>query len=115
MVRKIIVSFMAIFFVVVFSGLSLADGPDGNKRKGKYTYRGVYKKCAKRGEVKEKRPFINPSDKTMAQWQRVFEKKEFDEFKCKQEWDALSEADLLDIYTYLYSGAADSPTPAKCK
>ena len=115
MTRKIIISLMAIFFVMVFSGLSTADGPEGNKRKGKYTYRAVYKQCAKRGEVKEKKPSINPSDKTMEQWKRVFDKKAFDVFKCKEEWDALSEADLLDIYTYLYNGATDSPTPAKCK
>ena len=113
--KKLIVLAIAILFV--FSGASVlfAQGPDGNKRKGKYTYRTVYKSCAARGEVESKTPFISPSDKTMAQWERIFEKKKFDFFKCSTEWGNLSEEDMNDIYTYLYNYAADSPTPAKCK
>ena len=52
---------------------------------------------------------------TQAQWTRLFEKKDFEDFGCKPEWEALSEKDLTDIYTYLHDHAADSPTPAKCK
>jgi hypothetical protein len=51
----------------------------------------------------------------MAQWKRLFEKKDFEEFLCKEEWSQLSEGDIADIYAYLYKHAADSPTPAKCK
>ena len=29
--------------------------------------------------------------------------------------EAVEDAELLNIYTYLYEYAADSPTPAKCK
>ena len=115
MKHRFIISIMAVFLVAVFTGVSLAAGPNGNARKGKYTYRKIYKKCAARGEIKARRPFISPSDKTMSQWKRIFETKAFDEFKCKKEWNALSDADRLDIYTYLYKHAADSPTPAKCK
>jgi len=112
---KLIVSMMAMIFVLVTAGIGVAEGPDGNDRKGKYTYRSVYKACAKRGEVDSRTPIISPSDKTMAQWKRLFEKKEFEDFKCQQEWNNLSDEDVLDIYTYLYKHAADSPTPAKCK
>ena len=56
-----------------------------------------------------------PDTKTQAQWTRVFEKKDFDQFGCQEEWSALSEGDLSDIYAYLHDHAADSPTPAKCK
>jgi hypothetical protein len=84
----------------------------GNKRKGKYTYRKVYKACMARGEVDAPKPVVNPDAQTQARWTEIFEEKDFTQFKCKPEWDALSEKALLDIYTYLYSYAADSPTPA---
>ena len=86
----------------------------GNDRKGKYTYRKVYTACHARGEVDSPKPPISPDAKTMAQWEEVFTTKAFDEFGCKTEWEALSEADLSDIFSYLYKHAADSPTPAKC-
>ena len=112
--KKLIVMVTVLMFVVSSVGLVFA-GPDGNKRKGKYTYRKVYKACMARGEVDSPKPIVNPDAKTQAQWTRTFEKKDFAIFKCKPEWDALGEKELLDIYTYLWSFAADSPTPAKCK
>ena len=112
--KKIILLLTVLAFAFTSIGpLFAAD--KGNKRKGKYTYRKVYKACQARGEVDSPKPIINPDAKAQAQWTVTFEKKDFTQFKCKQEWDALSEKDLLDIYTYLYSFAADSPTPAKCK
>ncbi len=113
--NKFISFVVVVLFIISGATLLFAQGPDGNKRKGKYTYRSVYKACAARGEVESKTPFINPSDKTMAQWKRVFEKKKFGIFKCSDEFNNLSETDVQDIYTYLYNYAADSPTPAKCK
>jgi hypothetical protein len=113
--EKLIGLVMVVMFVLSGTTSLFAQGPDGNKRKGKYTYRNVYKACAKRGAVESKTPFISPSDKTMGQWKRVFEKKKFDIFKCSEEFNNLSETDVLYIYTYLYNFAADSPTPAKCK
>lgn len=108
---------LAVAVIVVLTGAALvfAQGPDGNKRKGKYTYKSVYKACAKRGEVPSKTPIVSPGDKTMAQWERIFEKKKFDIFKCSTEWNSLSAEEMNDIYSYLYNYAADSPTPAKCK
>ncbi len=119
MCKKIGVSMLAILFILGFITVSFAadNGPGGNKRKGKYTYRKVYTACFERSEseVSEAKPPINPSDKTMAQWKQVFETKDFSEFKCAPEWDALSDEDLLDIYSYLYGYAADSSSPATCK
>ncbi len=115
MKRNFILIITALFFLAATAAASLASGPDGNKRKGKYTYRKVYKSCFERGEMAMKKPFINPSDKTMAQWKRFFDKKDYSEFKCSPEWSELSDAEILDIYSYLYNYAADSPTPAKCK
>ena len=116
MTRKILFLTMAVFLLVVWTGIGFAgDMSGGNERKGQYTYRKVFNECYKRGEIASSLPAISPSDKTMAQWERIFEKKKFDGFKCAEEWNKLSEQDLLDIYAYLHGHAADSPTPAKCK
>ena len=34
----------------------------------------------------------------MAQWDRMFTKKDFEDFKCTEEWSKLSEKELQDIY-----------------
>ena len=87
----------------------------GNKRKGKYTYRKVYKACHERGAVESAKPALNPDAKTQAEWTEMFENKNFTEFGCEEEFQALAQDDLVDIYTYLHAHAADSPTPLKCK
>ncbi|MDM8538939.1 cytochrome c family protein, partial [Desulfobacterales bacterium HSG17] len=69
----------------------------------------------KRGEVDSPKPPVSPDQKTQAQWKIMFDKKDFEEFGCKEEWDALPEKDLLDIFAYLHGHASDSPSPAKCK
>ena len=114
MKRKTLVSVLAIFLALCFvaSGFAMEKG---NKRKGKYTYRKVYKSCYQRGEVNSLKPPVNPDSKTQAQWEQLFDNRQFGEFGCKEEWAKLSDKDITDIYTYLHSFAADSPTPAKCK
>ncbi|NNF98398.1 MAG: cytochrome c family protein [Desulfobacteraceae bacterium] len=87
----------------------------GNKRKGKYLYRKVYKACNERGEVESPKPSLNPDAKTQGEWKDIFENELFTEFGCTEEWEALSDQALLDIFTYLHDHAADSPTPLKCK
>ncbi|MBU1055312.1 MAG: cytochrome c family protein [Proteobacteria bacterium] len=114
MLKKVVLTLMVIGFVFTSIGIGFA-GEDGNSRKGKYTYRNVYKACSKRGEIDSPKPLLSPDSKTQAQWKRTFEKKDFDQFKCSEEWSKLSEKDLNDIYSYLYEHAADSPSPAKCK
>ena len=114
MIRKVILTIMA--FVFVFSTIGVGFALDkGNKRKGKYTYRKVYKACLERGEVESKTPSISPADKTQAEWTSLFESKDFSQFACRDDWAKLSEKEVTDIYTYMYEHAADSPTPAKCK
>ena len=109
---------ISMVIVVLFLCVSLSyaqGGPDGNDRKGKYTYKKVYKKCAKRGGVKSIVPINSPGDKTMKEWKRIFVEKDFGCFECSEEWDALSDKDKNNIYAYLYKYAKDSPTPAKCQ
>jgi hypothetical protein len=114
MFKKTIITITALIFLFSTVGITFAM-EKGNDRKGKYTYRKVYKACMERGEVQSEKPPISPDAKTQAQWTRAFEKKDFEDFGCKAEWDALSESDIADIYAYLHDHAADSPTPAKCK
>ncbi|GAB6908313.1 Cytochrome c family protein [Desulfosarcina cetonica] len=114
MFKKGLFSVTVLIFLISAIGTCFALDM-GNDRKGKYTYRKVYKACNARGEVDSAKPPISPDAKTQAQWTRAFEKKDFADFGCKAEWDALSADELADIYAYLYSHAADSPSPAKCK
>jgi hypothetical protein len=112
--KKIVLAVTVLAFVFTSLAPVLA-GPDGNKRKGKYTYRKVYKACHQRGEVDIAKPTLNPDAKTQAEWEAMFDGKAFDEFGCQEEWSQLSETEITDIYTYLHAHASDSPTPAKCK
>ena len=112
--KRFFIGLVAVMLVFVFAGASAAL-EKGNKRKGKYTYRKVYKACMQSGEVDSPRPPISPDKKTRAQWTRVFEKQDFAQFGCQQEWEKLTEEQLADIYGYLWEYAADSPSPAKCK
>ncbi|MFZ5572364.1 MAG: cytochrome c family protein [Thermodesulfobacteriota bacterium] len=114
MTKKILVTILSGWLAVAFIGTAIA-AEGGNERKGKYTYRKVYKACFERGAVESEKPPISPDAKTQAQWDRVFKKKNFEEFGCADEWNKLSEAELQDIQAYLHAHAADSPSPAKCK
>ena len=114
MMRKALIAALTLLIGVSFIGLSIAAEP-GNKRKGKYTYRKVYKACYERGAVEAPKPIVNPDAHTQAEWTQIFEQKQFDEFGCNDEWGKLNETQLMDIYSYLHAHAFDSPTPAKCK
>ena len=114
MIKKVLLTLITIVFMFSTVGVCFALDK-GNKRKGKYTYRKVYKACFERGEVDSKTPPISPADKTMAEWTTLFESKDYKQFGCQEEWDKLSDQAVTDIYTYMHDHAADSPTPAKCK
>ncbi len=113
--RKLILIIVAALFAIVSVAPAFAF-EKGNERKGKYTYRKVYQACNDRGAIESAKPAVNPDDKTQSQWTRIFEKSDFaGTFGCEEEWKALSQDDLADIYAYLHDHAADSPSPAKCK
>lgn len=114
MIRKTFVLLLTVLLTAAWAGSALSMEL-GNKRKGKYTYRKVYQACFERGEVETKTPFLSPADKTMAEWEAIYTGKDYSMFKCADEWQALSDEDRLDIFSYLYSFGSDSPTPAKCK
>jgi hypothetical protein len=112
--KKFWIGLASIAFLLTFMGSALAEG-GGDARKGKYAYRNLYKVCNERGGIESAKPPIGPDSKTQAQWTKVFETKDFEQFGCKEEWDKLSEQELADIFSYLHDHAADSPAPAKCK
>ena len=114
MIRRMILSAMAAMFVLTVVGSALAMG-QGNKRKGKYTYRKVYKACHARGAVDTAKPPLNPDAHTQAEWEALFDNHNFNAFGCDAEWGQLSDVEVTDIFTYLYAHGSDSPTPAKCK
>ena len=114
MMRRIILSLIAAMFVLTSVGSALAM-EQGNKRKGKYTYRKVYKACHERGAVETAKPPLNPDAHTQAEWEALFDNRDFGKFGCQDEWGQLSDAQVTDIFTYLHAHASDSPTPLKCK
>ena len=77
--KKTMISVLAVLLTLSFIGSALAI-ERGNKRKGKYTYRKVYKACFERGAVASQKPPISPDTKTQAQWTRTFEKADFEQF-----------------------------------
>jgi len=116
MCKKIIIMFTAVLFILVSNAMIFAaEGPGGNDRKGKYTYRKVYKSCSEAGRVESATPKISPANKTMAEWKAIFDAKNFSEFGCNENWASLSDEEILDIYSYFYGHASDSPSPATCK
>lgn len=113
--KKIVSLLTVALFVVSTMASSFAMEESGNFRKGKYKYRKMAKMAMEAGKSETKKPNLDPSSKTRAQWERLFDKKDYSEFSNPSDWEKLSEDDLLNIYAYLYKYAADSPTPAKCK
>ncbi len=114
MIKRTLIILMSLFLTLAFTSAAFAE-LNGNERKGKYSYRKIYKSCHERGAVDTKKPPVNPDAKTRAQWERVYNKKDFSEMGCAEEWSKLSDEEILNILTYLQTYAADSPTPAKCK
>lgn len=127
--KKIISVILATLMTVAWLGVAYALD-EGNKRKGKYTYRKVYKACMERGEVDSQKPPVNPADRKQEEWKTIFSKlvdnksndqpldaenEMFKEFGCMEEWSQLTDENINDIYAYLYNHASDSPTPATCK
>lgn len=105
---------MAVVPMLVGAGLAVelsgyTPDLDGNDRKGQYLYRKYCRESCHSGENGKER---SPMDLTMAEWKSIAEKAA--SLPCAKDWnEAMTEKDLNDIFTYLHSGAKDSPTPTK--
>ena len=89
MKRKLITTILAVFLSISFIGASLAM-ETGNKRKGKYTYRKVYKACFERGEVSAAKPTLNPDAHSQAGLQCLH----FGVLQARKGW--LTRADVIN-------------------
>ncbi|MCP3871553.1 MAG: cytochrome c [Desulfobacteraceae bacterium] len=109
MTKKLGVAAIIMVFMVVTIGVAMAEGK-GNARKGKYLFRKSCRTChIEDGSAKD----LSPVSKTQADWQIIFDNTS--KLQCKEEWEKLSEKDILDIHAHLWGHAFDSPSPAKCK
>jgi mono/diheme cytochrome c family protein len=108
--RKPIFILFTILFSLCFLGLSVA-GNKGNSRKGKYLFRKNCRVCHRPGGKAEE---LGPIQKQTEEWESIFAPDKYKEFKCKSEWEKLSEQDLLDMLQYLSDGASDSKVPRGC-
>ena len=84
--KTIVTSILIMFILGSFSAIFASQGPDGNKRKGKYTYRKVYKACMEAGQTDSASPKLSPSNKKQTEWKEIFDSRNFSEFGCQAEW-----------------------------
>ena len=111
MAKKVLLTILTIIMALSFVSVNFA-APEGNKRKGKYLFRKSCRSCHQDGgSAKE----LSPISKTQAEWEQVFSNNGYAKLACQAEWEKQSDKDLLDIYTYMYKHAFDSPSPLKCK
>ena len=127
--KKVLLTVLTIIITLSFVSVNLAT-PEGNKRKGKYLFRKSCRSCHHEGGTAVD---LSPISKTQAEWEKIFSNEAYKELACKVDWDKVfsnesyknlpckaewekqSDKDLLDIYTYMYKHAFDSPSPLKCK
>jgi hypothetical protein len=95
MTKKTVFSLMALTLVFCVVGTCLAFEP-GDERKGKYMFRKNCRTCHIDGGTATP---LGPNSKTMAQWERAFEK--YDRYECVAEWNKLTPEDRNNILTYL--------------
>jgi mono/diheme cytochrome c family protein len=105
-IKNILAIMLAAVFLLVSTGLVMADG---NWRKGKYLYRKNCRTCHKAGGSAKD---LSPATYKQAKWEELFNK---GTIPCRDKWSKLSDKAVADMYSYLHGHAADSPTPAKCK
>jgi len=100
---------IALIAIGIFCSTSAFAIEGGNPKKGKHLYKQNCKSChSAGGEGGE----LTPLSKTMAQWDRFFEK---DKHQAKPEvLEKLNEKDIKDINQFLYDHAADSDQPQTC-
>ena len=109
-IRFVISALVAFTVAALLSTVALAGAPKGSETKGRNYFRGSCKDChvkgAKGGEV-------TPMTKTQAQWRAYFAKAQHSG-GTEPLTKVMSEAQLLDVQTYLINHAADSPQPETC-
>jgi mono/diheme cytochrome c family protein len=82
----------------------------GSETKGKYYFKKNCKTCHVKGKDGGE---VSPLTKTQAQWKKYFTAGTHNQGKEKLD-TILTPAQLLDVETYLFNHASDSPQPETC-
>ena len=108
--RFVLSALAALSLAAALSTIATAAAPKGSETKGRNFFRQTCKDChtkgAKGGEV-------SPLTKTQAQWRAYFTKSTHSAGSEPLN-KVMSDAQLLDVQTYLINHAADSPQPETC-
>lgn len=107
--RKVILIFFTILISFGLLGLGMA-AEKGNSRKGRFLFRNNCRVCHDGKKAQD----LGPLQRKIKEWEAVFAKDKYKEYKCKSEWAKLSAQDLIDILAYLCEGASDSTVPRGC-
>ena len=107
--RKWIFILIDLIISLCFFGLGIA-GSKANSRKGKMLFRKNCRACHNGSKAQE----LGPYQKTIKEWEAAFAKDKLKDYACKDEWQKLSEQDLIDILEYLRAGASGSAVPRGC-
>ena len=107
---------LASLWLTIFVGTSIAADYrntqidlESNDSRGQLLYRKNCRSACHDGEHGNGKA-RSPLDLLMADWEKLANN--IAKLPCIDQWPAgLSEDDLSDIFSYLYAGAADSPTP----
>ncbi len=105
---KQIAKAIAILAIAALCASSALAAEGGNPKKGKYLYKKSCKSCHVEGAEGGN---LTPMTKTMAQWDRFFEKTQHPKADA---WKALKDQDVKDINQFLYDHALDSDQPETC-
>jgi hypothetical protein len=110
MSRKWILIFLTLILSCYLFGLGIVRADKANSRKGKLLFRTKCRVCHDGGKAQE----LGPYRKKIKEWDSIFAKDRYKQYACKDQWEKLSEQDLLDILAFLRAGAADSKVPRGC-
>lgn len=104
--RRFTLCAVSAFLLILVCNAGLAV--EGNTRKGKFLYRKNCRTCHGASASD-----LSPLSKTQAEWKALAEAHAA--IPCAENWQKVTDEDRKDIFSYLYSFAKDSPTPAKCE
>ena len=112
--KKTVRTAIAITLIGLFASTAQAFDPEGgDAAKGKTIFANQCRKCHNGAKAVN----LSPAQKTIKQWDRLFDK-DFKKLKKKMaDFDSfgVAEADMEHILAYLKGGALDSAKPQTCE
>ena len=102
--------FLAVFSLSWAFSAAMSPASKGNQKKGRYYFRTTCKTCHGKGDAGGE---ITPLSKTMAQWERYFERGKHNK-RAELLDDVMKPEQIVDVGAYLVEHAADSLQPETC-